>query len=136
MYNRGVTWKFWIPFLKVRKNPVSMMDKVWLVTFVCPSVWGLQVVLNHSLVPSNFYKHLQKWDRNLVSLSKIILLITYKNWWPPCNKDELCDKHHHSYGMEWSEPSWEIGQPRTHPHVTKLPFFMHSVMEAIMELRS
>jgi len=52
----------------------SLVVSVQLVTSICPSVWGWQVVLKSNLVPTSLHRLLQKCDMNLVSLSDTMVL--------------------------------------------------------------
>jgi hypothetical protein len=105
-----------------------MVDSVLFTTLVWPSVWGWQVVENKTLLPNLAHKVLQKWLRNLVLWSEIIVFSTpYKQIIFLKNKSAIWEASSVLWdGMKWvilenlstttkmlSRPLLVIGKPNT-----------------------
>ena len=76
MWERYSSQDLWFPLSKILSN----VERDLLTTSVCPSVCGWQEVEKESFVPSLDHKVLQKWLRNLASLSDTNVLGTPWRW--------------------------------------------------------
>ena len=87
-----------------------IFPKVLLVTSICPFVWRWTVELIFSTYLNNIQRLIQKWLRNLVSLSKVIDLRT--SWWCTMSLQIVwlfLMYKKFSY-KQWSWPFWIICQ--------------------------